>query len=370
MFKYAVNTVNQSMFTFSADNMARAVGRQGIIGRYTPLVAQFQSYLFMLTEKLMREVYTGFRDAAATPAQKKEARRFMLAHLTAITAISGTLGLPMAAVFAKVLDKAVDWSGVDDDDEPFNTQVALRNWMNDTFGSSVGNALSRGVPHAFGFDISKRVGEQDLLPFVQTFSKLLTSRRQWKDAIPEWLESTAGSSAGLANNILQGGDLVMSGRFLDGFAKMSPTAIAGPLKSWQLSRDGYVDSSGNKQPMSPSATDYFWQAMGLNPAAKADLAEANAAQASLKSDMAGRASVLRRNLVMALEKRDMEGAQTAYMAAAEFDAKHPDYAILPRVGGLLKSRALARAKSEAAGTPLGVRQSQGDATRFFSPANY
>lgn len=370
MFKYAVNTVNQSMFTFSADNMARAVGRQGIIGRFTPLVAQFQSYMFMLTEKLMREVYTGFRDAAATPAEKKEARRFLLAHMTAMTTIAGTLGLPMAAVFAKVLDKAVDWTGADDDDEPFNSQVALRNWLNDTFGPAVGNVLARGAPHALGFDISKRVGEQDLLPFVQTFSKLLTSRREWKEAIPEWLDTAAGSSAGLISNVLEGGDLVMSGRYLDGAVKMSPTAVAGPLRAWQLSRDGYVDSSGNKQPMSPSAWDYFLQSMGFNPAAKADLAEANAAQASLKSDMAGRASVLRRNLVMALEKRDMESAQTAYTAALEFDAKHPDYAILPRIGGLLKSRASARAKAAASGTPLGVRPTQGDSTRFFDPANY
>lgn len=370
MFKYAVNTVNQSMFTFSADNMARAVGRQGIIGRYTPLVAQFQSYMFMVTEKLMREIYTGFRDAAATPAQKKEARRFMLAHLTAMTTLTGTLGLPMAAVFAKVLDKAVDWSGADDDDEPFNSQVALRNWLNDTFGASVGNVLARGAPHALGFDISKRVGEQDLLPFIQTFSKLLTSRRQWKDAIPEWLDSTAGSSVGFASNVLQGGDLVMSGRYLDGFTKMSPTAIAGPLKAWQLSRDGYVDSSGNRQPMSPSALDYFYQAMGFNPAAKADVAEANAAQASLKSDMAGRASVLRRDLVMSLERRDMNGAQAAYMAAQAFDEKHPDYAILPHIAGTLKRRASDRAKAEAAGTPLGVRPTQGDTTRFFNPANY
>lgn len=368
MFKYAENVVNQTMFSFDPDNIARATGRDGVLSQFTPLFVQFQQYIFSVTEKLIREFHTAFtKDVDA--ATKREARRFLGAHLVGMTAVAGTLGLPMAATVAKVIDSLADLLG-DDDDEPFNVMAAYRNWLNMTFGPEIGNVVARGLPRAFGFDISKRVGEQDLFPFIQSFSKVLTDRRNWEDSFNDWASNAGGAAFGAGINILSGGQMMFNGEYMDGAIRALPTLLNAPLKAWKLTTDGYVDKKGNAMPMSSDAADILYQLFGFTPAARADYFEQDAAQSSLRSDMSKRASRLRKNLATAIEDGDRDAARSALQAAREFDANFPDYAILPNMEGVLKRRARERALAEKYGTGLGVKPQSAEYTSFFDPQNY
>lgn len=366
MFDYALNTVQQSMFIFDADNTARATGRNGVLGAATPIVTQFQQYLYQVTEKLMREFYTGFRDSAATPEQKAEARRFMGAHLMGMGMVSGVLGWPMMSIAATILDKAVDMFG-DDEDKPFNSQVALRNWLNYTFGDGVGNVIARGVPRALNFDVSKRVGEQDMLPFLQLFSKLISDRRHGEEAYKEWMTSHAGSAMGLVGNMWAALDKFNQGDLMGMAIEASPTVLRGPLQSIELGRKGYEDSKGNKQTITPGVSDYVWTAMGLTPAQKADYSEQNAAQASLRGDMIAKARVIRKGLLNAIEDGNMEKAQEMYDRAQKWDAANPDRKILDDIVSELKSRKKERDLAVRLGTGLGVKESDAPYTSFFNP---
>lgn len=363
MYKYVDETVRQSMLSYETWNQSRATGRMGLAGQMTPIMTSFMQYQFQVTEKLMREFHTAFTSGAANKEEKTAARKFLGAHLAAITTLAGSLGMPMAAVFAAVFDKMADMFG-DDDDEPSNIQASWRNFLSDTFGQDVGEVLAKGLPRAIGIDVANRAGEQNFLPYGHSFARLLTDRRQWKDKVGEWALDTMGSPISMMSNIISGGGKIASGDILGGMRDAVPLAIRGPVNAFKMTTDGYVDGKGNKMPMEPNAWGTLMQAMGFTPAAKAEYTEARGTQQTLKGEMIRRAQVLRNDLVKAFEDGDQVAARDAYRAAAQFDEKNPQFAILPRFGSVLRSRAKERARAETSSTPLGIDPALADRSRF------
>jgi hypothetical protein len=115
---YAHQVIEQSMLNYSDWNTARQMGKMGFAGPMTKVMTAFMQYNAQVLEKLYREFHTGIVDKTSTPAEKLAARRFLAGHLTAVTALAGTLGLPFATVAAMVIEKLVDL--FDDDDTPYD----------------------------------------------------------------------------------------------------------------------------------------------------------------------------------------------------------------------------------------------------------
>lgn len=356
LFNYVDTTVRQSMLSYETWNQARATGRMGLAGQFTPVMTSFMQYTFQLTEKLYREFHDAFMNSDATSEQKAAARTFLGTHLAAIVTLTGTLGMPMASVFAAAFDKLADLFA-DDDDEPMNIKVAWRNLLAETFGKDVGEVIARGVPRAFGFDISSRAGEQDLLPYLQLFSKLLTDKRNWEDKVADDTFRMLGSPISMGSNIIAGGSKMMSGDIMGGMIDMVPAAIKGPLKAVELAADGYVDKKGNRMPnLTPGASDYIYQALGFNPAAKAENSEAANDQRILRGQMLDKAKRLRKDLAVALEKGDMETARELWAEAERFDAKNPNFQVLKTIESVIRARAREREESRRSGAPLGAKE--------------
>ncbi len=365
MYQYVDDTVRQSMLSYETWNQARATGKLGLLGQYTPIMTSLMQYTFQLTEKLYREFHTGFMDSTMSKEEKAAARTFLGTHLAAIVALTGTLGMPMASVFAGVFDALANTLWKDDDDEPMNIRVAYRNWLTDVFGDTVGDMLARGVPRIAGVDISARAGEQDLLPYAHIFSKLLTDKREWKDKVAEDTFRSLGAPISMANSIISGGDQFLNGNYMDGLIEMMPPAIKGPLKAAKLSADGYTDQKGNKIPtMTPGTVDVLWQALGFNPANNAEYQESKNDQRILRGAMISKASQLRENLAKAIESGDMEAARDYMREAEAFDAKNPQFQVLKSIRQVLRSRAREREISSQSGAPLGVKPELADRTRY------
>lgn len=365
MYKYVDDTVRQSMLSYETWNQARATGKLGLLGEYTPIMTSLMQYTFQLTEKLYREFHDGFMDSSLSAKEKAEARTFLGTHLAAIVALTGTLGMPMASVFAGVFDLLANSIWKDDDDEPMNIRVAYRNWLTDVFGDTAGDVMARGLPRVMGVDLSARAGEQDLLPYAHIFSKLLTDKREWKDKVAEDTFRSLGAPISMANSIISGGSQFLNGNYMDGMIEMMPPAIKGPLKAAKLTTDGYVDQKGNRIPiMTPGTIDVLAQALGFNPANNAEYQESKNDQRVLRGAMTKKASQLRENLAVALEEGDMVAAQEYLRAAQEFDAKNPEFAIMKSMKQVLRNRAREREKSRESGAPLGVKPELADRTRY------
>lgn len=352
--------IDESMLQYANWNTARATGKMGLAGPVTPIMTAFMQYQFQVLEKLYREFHT----AMSKEEGASEARRFLGAHLGAMTVIAGTLGLPFATVIASVIDKMKDV--LDGDDEPYDVKAAWRNFLADIFGKDVGEILSRGAPRGLGIDISQRAGEQDLLPF----SKILADRREWNDATRDWARDLLGSPFSMGLSILKGFEKISKGDVVGGMAEAVPNAIKGPIKAYKYGSDGYTDGKGNKLPLEPGANDVLAQALGFQPANLAEYREAKQTLDTRKGLVTREAQNIRKNIVTAYEEGDKETAKEWIAEARKFDKANPQAAVLPSIGATLQRRAMERAQAEATRTPLGTKLKDFKAPSLTSFANY
>src|SRR5574343_73427 len=361
--EYADYVVRQSMFAYNSYNQARATGRMGLAGEFTPVMNSFMSYTYMATEKLYREVYDAIK--GETPRERKAARTFLATHLAAITATAGTLGMPMLAIFAGVFDGLANSIG-GDDDEPWNITASYRNWLSDVFCKEAGEVIAKGVPRAFGIDLSNRAGEQNLLPYGHAFARLLTDRREWKEKSKDWAFDVIGSPFSMGQNIIVGGGKIMQGDLLQGAQEMVPLALRGPIKAYRMVADGtFRDGEGRRLPMpTPGAGAVAAQLMGFTPAASAEYSEARGVQASYRGGMTNKATHLRNQLYEARDQGDMEKFQQVMEQVRQFDAANPDFKIAKGFAASYRQRKRLEAQARATDSPTGVKPGLVEQSRF------
>lgn len=352
--KYATKAVSNSMFDYQSWNTGRQLGKQGFAGPITPLLTQFMSYSVQVTEKLYSEIMDAAsrqrpgESAEAAKQRRSAARTFLFGHLTAVTALAGTLGMPFASVFATVLERMVDT--FDDDDQPFDATAAWRNFLASVFGKDVAEVVARGLPRAAGFDLSQRAGEADLLPFTQ----LIGDRRSWREAIQGYFGRSLGASPNMLLNIADGGEQLANGDVLGGMKAILPIALKGPTEAFRMTQDGYVDTKGNKLPLSPTASSYLWQLLGFSPGAKAEYSEARGDQLMRRVALTQQSGEMRDKIVKAILTGDTDRARDLTNQAIEFDKANPSYAVVPSLAGAMQARLQARAQAQALQVPLGV----------------
>lgn len=366
---YATNVVSNSMFDYQNWNTARQLGKQGFAGPITPLLTQFMSYSIQMTEKLYSEVLGSFakprpgESAEATKARKAESRRFLMGHLTAVTALAGSLGLPFATVFAAVIERLVDQ--FDDDDDPFDATAAYRGFLANVLGKDFAEVVSRGLPRALDFDISARAGEQNLLPF----SEFLADRRPWKEAV----ESSAGRSLGavpsMISNIITGGGKIADGDLLGGMKDALPVAFKGPIEAYRLTEQGYVDTRGTKLPMSPKASAILWQLLGFSPSERAEYDETRGDQAARRGVITREAGKLRSGIVRAVMSGDSAKAKELIARAQQFDLDNPSFAVIPSLSGSIQRQQTNQLQARTARSPLGVSMNDVAGQSLTSYAN-
>jgi hypothetical protein len=343
----AAHVLNESMWDYSQSNQGRMFGKQGFLGRFTPLVTAFMQYTAQLTGKLYREAYEATK--GDTPQSRREARSYLMQHMAAMTFLAGSLGLPMMTAFAAAFDRLKDL--FDDDEEPSNIRAEYRNWLSSVVGTDVEPILSRGALRFFGADISQRVGEADLLPF----SKLIADRRKFRDSIKDFQSRSWGAPASMVMNAVEGGEKIAEGDFMGGLARMLPNALSAPAKAYRLASDGnFTDAQGNVLPVETSTRDTLWQLMGFQPASKADYSERRDAEKVVKGQLTRQATVLRSKLVKAIMEGDNARARELITEVGEFDRAHPTMSVLPDVEAAIKRRTRMQAISERHRVPIGV----------------
>lgn len=357
---YVDLVVEQSMLNYQNWNRGRLFS-----GPVAKLATAFMSYQFQVLEKLYRELGAAFLGMARNPEEKAEARRFLAAHMAAMTVLSGTLGLPFAAVAARAFEGLKDL--FDDDDQPADVVAAWRNFLADLFGKEVGEIVARGAFRGLGIEISRRIGEQDLLPF----SQVLTDRRKWEDRIKDLPNEAAGAPWSAAMNLILGGKDMLSGKPLDGMERFMPTAIRSGIQAYRMGTEGYTDrKTGQVLPMTPGAGAILARALGFQPSVQAEYGEASLHQKARRGDLLEAAGGLRQRLAVALERGDRAKVADLLPQAERFDRHNPAYAVLPTLGQVLSGRAEARGRGQALGLPVGTNIRDPGARALTGYANY
>jgi hypothetical protein len=363
---YAHQVIEQSMLNYSDWNTARQLGKMGFAGPLTKVMTAFMQYNAQVMEKLYREFHTAIYNKAATAEEKAEARRFLAGHAVAVATLAGTLGLPFASVMALAIEKLVDL--FDDDDEPFDATASYRNFLAGIFGKDIAEMVARGVPRGAGFDLSQRAGEQSIIPFTQ----FLTDKRKVREAATEQALRSYGAPTSMAVNIYEGMEKIGNGDLLGGMTMMMPMALKGPAQAYRMTKDGYVDTLGNKLPMTPGSSAVLTQLIGLTPQEKAEYSEARGDQAARKSVLVSRSRVLRNGIADALVSGDQDSARDLIAKAQKFDSANPAFAVLPDIKSAISRRMRMQALAGATQTPIGVnpKDLQGQALTNYANIEY
>lgn len=247
-FDEAVDATYKGHFDYSSGNRPRIM--QGNVAKVLLLFKQFgQNMIYTLS----RQTYQSIK--GETQAERKEARRALAAVLGMHATFAGVLGLPLVGMLLSV----ASWLG-GDDDEPWNAEIALRNYLAETFNPTISNLITKGVPRAVTpIDMSGRVGINNLLlPDVQ---EGLEGKR-WAESA---MAAALGPVAGIGTNVVKGAQEISEGHNMRGIETMLPVFLKNLAKTYRYNDEGVQDKTGVSIMDEVDAMDLLVQGMGFSP---------------------------------------------------------------------------------------------------------
>lgn len=246
-YKQADKMTYDSHYDYGSGNRPRIM--QGNVAKVLLLFKQFgQNMVYTLA----RQTYQSIK--GETKEERREARRAISAILAMHATFAGALGLPMVGMLLSV----ASWMGGDDDD-PWDAEVALRNYLAEAFNPTISNMLMKGAPRGIGVDISGRVGINNLLlPDVQ---EGLEGKKWWDSASAAVL----GPIGGIGANIAKGAQEISEGHNLRGVESMLPVFLKNFAKTYRYADEGVQDKTGVSIMDEVSSMDLLVQGMGFSP---------------------------------------------------------------------------------------------------------
>ncbi|MCH2003979.1 PLxRFG domain-containing protein [Acinetobacter ursingii] len=248
-FDQAVDATYKGHFDYSSGN--RPCIMQGNVAKVLLLFKQFgQNMIYTLA----RQTYQSIK--GETKAERKEALKSLGGILVMHMSLAGALGLPLVGM---LLSAASAMGG--DDDDPWDAEIALRNYLAEAFGPTISNLLMKGAPHALTpIDMSGRVGINNLLlPDVQ---EGLEGQR-WAESA---MAGALGPVAGIGTNIVKGTQEISEGRNLRGLETMLPVFLKNFAKIYRYGEEGVQDKTGISIVDEVKSMDLLVQGMGFSPA--------------------------------------------------------------------------------------------------------
>lgn len=325
-YKLAHDLTFDSHFDYSSQNRARIM--QGPTARVILLFKQYGQNM----------IYTLSRNTYKALQGDREAQKTLTGLLAMHGMFAGALGLPLVSTLLAAAS-AIGGS----DDEPWDAQVALRNYLADAFGKDIGEMLAHGVfrapgiKDAIGADISGRVGLDSML--IRMPQETLEGKKYYQAL----LETIAGPVFGIGGNIANGMQTMAQGNTLRGIEEMLPKSIKDPLKAYRYEQDGIQDKTGITIVDETTIPEEVAQFLGFSPARGMEGFEGKSAIKNQETLLTQR----RRQLMQRYGKDAEEGDTADSLTAIQrWNIANPTMAI--RGEDLLRSmREKAKRQSEA-----------------------
>jgi hypothetical protein len=345
--QYALQIVRDTDGDHSQANIARKLGRRGVLGGFTPLVVGFGQFDIQQSELTIREAMK-IISKHSTPAERKEAIAGLVGMGATTAAIAGTLGLPFVSLATAIANQVLSWTQ-DDNETPPDVQHAFRQTMADIFGAKGGEIASRGLPRAIDIDMSSRSGFQDLLPF----SEFIASRRRIDDKIKDGSLALMGPAVGVGAGLWTGLRALYDHNYPKFINDALPAEVRNLAKAYRLNKYGYESTSpGNNQiplPEGPAtAWNVFTQALGLESGARAEQQERTFQYKTNVELMQTQQGRIRNQIYLAHDHQQYADLDELMQQSADFSMRHPQLAINPAGG--MRERAAQRATAQVSGT--------------------
>lgn len=316
---YAYDTTHMTQFDYTPEASARFMREGGGIPA-AKLIFQFRRY----QQSMLYLIGANARKAFADGEEGKQARA-TLAYLSLATGMgAGVLGLPFMGA-ALALANAL----LPSDDEQGDAETQLRNALVHMTGDKkTAEVLAKGLPAMWGWDLSKRIGLQDIgsaLPMAR-YDQAKTGR----DAMAETLLNVVGPAAGMGAQMLDGLRLFGQGDFAKGTEKIAPKALADLVRAGRYSTQGMTDSKGELilGPDELSAWDKISRAAGVASTTESNYYEGTKAIKNVEAALADRKTRIANHFRAAVEAgSDLSSVREQII---EFNSDHPTRRITPR----------------------------------------
>jgi len=275
---YAVEKAREAMPNYNAANKARIATAKGPLGQMAGPIMQFKNYgvhMYAMMGNLLRSSIHG-----ASRAERMEARKAFAGILATHAMMAGVLTLLPDPI--KWALGAYDWAtGAQ---QPHDYENDVRSWIASAFGPEVGEVISRGLPHALGIDVHRRIGLSNLLelPEIDSFKA---------DGFGKALATAAFGAAGEdATQMAAAAPKLFPGPNFDPFNALKglvPRVIRDPMKALALAQSGVTNARG--QTLLPTSklapTDVAVQAAGFIPADVSEFHEGRSAVIEARQEM-------------------------------------------------------------------------------------
>jgi len=312
-----------SHFDYSQANRARFM--EGNARRVLFLFKQYsQQMTFLLGRSFQQAVSKG-----VDPETKRIARTQLAGILGGHFLVSGLMGMPVIGTIADIM--AFFINGLEDEDDPFDWEVELRNLLADTVGKTAGEAIAVGparmIPLLGQWDVSTRMSLGDL------WLRKPDRATEGRDTFNQWLNLFAGPIASNVGNMFQGANAWSEGHHLRGIELAMPKAIKDGFRTIRYTREGLRSWNDDTLIEEMRYMELFGQLLGFNPSRVSEMYAGKSAIKNRQTRIERRRQRLINAWVRANRAGNMEAAQEAMEKMVMFNWKNPAFTI---TGGTLQ----------------------------------
>ena len=264
---YAQKVLADTHFDYSTEN-APYFMKPGVVP-LGKLLFQFKKY-----QAGMISLYTKIISASLRGESKEvrnEAKLNLLGLLATHSLVAGALGLPGIGTLmflANTIQKAFG------DDEPWDAETALRNWLRDQLGKDAGAAVAKGLPTLAGVDLSAKLGAGNMLSIAPMMRDADTGRGLYTELLLSLAGPTLG---GLFPRFADGAQFMHEGQFGRAAESFMPKFVADVLRAGRFTDEGVRTRGGDAMRKDVGLWDALVVASGLSQTDIADMYAANAA---------------------------------------------------------------------------------------------
>lgn len=310
----AIQLTYDGHFDYASSNRPRFMQ-----GNWQRVLFLFKQYSQNMVYTLTRQTYQAFK--GETAEQRAEARKILGGILAGHALMAGSLGLPSAIVvpFLAMFSAL----GGDDDDELTDNETEFRNALASVVGKDLAEVIAKGVPRAFGADLSTLVALNDLI--IPRTQDGLEGQRQGENV----LAAAAGPFFAIPISMLKGMGQIKEGQTMQGVENMIPKALRDPLKAYRYATEGNVDKSGIEivERENVGISDIAQRAIGFRSGKFANAQETKSAIFQADKQLTAIRSDLVRQYALAKRNGDNEQMDRVWEEIKRFNVKHPSVKI-------------------------------------------
>jgi hypothetical protein len=319
----------------------------------------------MMRDKLSPQVID--QRIAEAEAQRKELYKEGRRRLAGILAVTYLLGGNEASPFYSIgLGTIVKLLADEDDDEFFDWENWLKNYMEEELGGAAGDlfaemgmnpetaeAAGRFVGGSLQRGLATELTGGELAGRVSLDPKNLWYREgryspDVRESIVEDVIANAGPVVGLGFNWVDAYRLFQEGQYQRAFERGAPALVSKPVTAARIAEEDARTASGIKLAENFSAWELAMQAIGLQPTRLAQAQKSAIETKTYEQKVKDRRNTLLDRLW--LERDSTDGFNETLERIMEFNSKYPNYAIDDTtISDSFERRAEGQATAEAIG---------------------